>query len=126
MGPRWRKVLRDLTGNRVRTALVLLSITVGVFAVGFVAGARVIILRSLVESVAAVNPASATLTAEPFGEELVRAVGGLPAIREAEGRRTITVRLNVGPDEWRDLELFAIPDYDRIRINKLRPERGAW
>ena len=35
--PRWRKVLRDLWGNRRRTLLVVLSIAVGVFAVGTVA-----------------------------------------------------------------------------------------
>ena len=37
LNPRWRKVLRDLWGNKTRTALVVLSIAVGVFAVGMIA-----------------------------------------------------------------------------------------
>ena len=39
--PRWRKVLRDLWSNKTRTILVVLSIAVGVFAVGMIAGSRV-------------------------------------------------------------------------------------
>ncbi len=34
--PRWAKVLADLTENKTRTLLVVLSIAVGVFAVGMV------------------------------------------------------------------------------------------
>ena len=40
--PRWRKVLRDLWSNKTRTLLVVLSIAVGVFAIGMVGGSRVI------------------------------------------------------------------------------------
>jgi putative ABC transport system permease protein len=47
-------------------------------------------------------------------------------VREAEGRRNVTVRLRVGADEWRDFVLFAIPDYHDIRINQIRPVSGAW
>ena len=36
--PRWHKVLRDLWGNKVRTILVVLSIAIGVFAIGMIIG----------------------------------------------------------------------------------------
>ena len=35
---RWHKVINDLWGNKTRTLLVVLSIAVGVFAVGMIAG----------------------------------------------------------------------------------------
>ena len=38
LSPRWRKVLRDLWINKTRTLLVVLSIAVGVFDVGMIAG----------------------------------------------------------------------------------------
>ena len=38
LSPRWRKVLGDLWSNKTRTILVVLSIAVGVFAVGMIAG----------------------------------------------------------------------------------------
>ena len=36
------------------------------------------------------------------------------------------MRLRVGPNDWRDLELYALPDFERVQINKVSPERGAW
>ena len=57
---RWRKVWRDLWANKTRTILVLLSIAVGVTAIGMVMGAQIIVDESLPAAYAAVNPASAT------------------------------------------------------------------
>src|SRR3712207_7947358 len=70
--PRWRKVLRDLWSNKSRTALVVLSIAVGVFAIGMVLGSRVILLRDLSATWMSVNPASATLSTEAFDDDLDR------------------------------------------------------
>ncbi|NJN65919.1 MAG: ABC transporter permease [Chloroflexaceae bacterium] len=135
IGPRWKKVLRDLGGNKTRTILVVLSIAVGVFAVGVIATSRVMLSEGLDRSYQAINPASAMImVSDPFfgsggvgfGDELVEVVRGMDGVEEAEGRRKATVRLKVGPDEWRDLQLFAIPDYEDIRINKVSSEDGSW
>ena len=56
MGIRWRKVWRDLWANKTRTMLVLLSISVGVTAIGMVMGAQVIVDQSLPAAYASVNP----------------------------------------------------------------------
>ena len=45
IAPRWRKVFRDLWSNKTRTILVLLSIAVGVSAIGMVMGAQNIVDR---------------------------------------------------------------------------------
>ncbi len=126
LSPRWRKVLRDLWGNKTRTLLVVLSIAVGVFAVGMIANSQVILARDLATGYAASNPASAILYTEPFDEGLVRSVRAVPEVKEAEGRRATWVRLKTGPDQWSNFELFAIADYDDIRINEVWPESGAW
>ena len=44
---RWRKVWRDLREHRVRSLLVVLSIAVGVMAVGTIAGANALLERNL-------------------------------------------------------------------------------
>jgi putative ABC transport system permease protein len=126
LSPRWRKVLRDLWGNKIRTLLVVLSIAVGVFAIGMIAGSRVILLRDVAAAYAASSPSSATLYTAWFDDDLVQVVRHMPGVREAEGRHSIGARLKIGPDEWRPLQLSAIPDYDAIRVNKLRPVSGAW
>jgi len=126
LSPRWRKVLGDLWSNKTRTILVVLSIAVGVFAIGMVGGARVILIRDLTGTWMSVNPASATLTTEAFDDELVQIVRKMPGVSEAEARRTIAVRVRVGPDEWKNMSLLAIPDFDDMRINTVRPLSGAW
>ncbi len=45
--PRWRKVWRDMWNNKQRTLLVVLSIAVGVFAIGTIATAHIILQRDL-------------------------------------------------------------------------------
>ena len=74
--PRWRKVGRDLTYNKVRTLLVALSIAVGVFVIGMIAGARDIIVQSLQANAARMNPPSATLTLDSFGEGVAEFLDG--------------------------------------------------
>lgn len=125
--PLWGKVLRDLWEHKARTLLAILSIAVGVFAIGMIAGSHMLLSRELTARYAAANPASATLyTDDPFDEALVEVVRGMRQVQVVEGRRRAIMRLNVGADEWRDIELVAIPDYDDIRVNKVWPEHGAW
>jgi putative ABC transport system permease protein len=126
LSPRWRKVWRDLWSNRTRTVLVALSIAIGTFAIGLVAGSRVILSHDLSGSYAAVTPASATLVVDPFDDDLVEAVRRMPEVSLAEGRRRLTARISSGKDRWRPLQLLAITNYDDIHINKLHFVSGAW
>jgi putative ABC transport system permease protein len=124
--PRWRKVLRDVWGNKPRTLLVVLSIAVGVFAVGTTAGTWVMMSRDLSADYAAINPSSAILFTAPFDDGLVDSIRSMRGVGEAEGRFNLTVRIKTAPEEWRNLRLEAIDDYHDIRLNKVRPESGAW
>src|SRR6266542_3569292 len=118
--PRWRKVLADLWSNTTRTLLVVLSIAIGVFAIGMIGGARVIMLRDLAGTWQSVHPASATLSTERLDDELVQVVRRMPGVADAEARRAVTVRVKVGPEQWKDLMLFAIPDFEDMRIYQVR------
>lgn len=125
--PRWRKVLRDLWLNKNRTLIVVLSIAVGVFAVGTIATSQIVLSRDLSNTYLATNPANATLmTFDSFDQDVVDAVAGMREVDEAEARSRVTVRIQTGPDEWRQTWLVAIPDFDDIKIDKFEPEAGAW
>jgi putative ABC transport system permease protein len=130
ISPRWRKVLRDLWGHRARTFLVILSILVGVTALGIIGTTYVIIARDLPAGYNAASPMSARLFTDPFDDELVQVLKNLSGVGEVEGRRTLTARIKVtlpnGDVQWRDIDLFAIPDYEGIKINKISPEQGAF
>jgi putative ABC transport system permease protein len=115
ISPRWRKVMRDLWTNKARTLLVVLSIAVGIFAVGTVAGTRVMLSHDLSTDYAAINPSSAILFTAPFDDGLVRSLKEMAGVREAEGRFTVVLPVKTGPDAWSNLRLEAIDDYHDIR-----------
>ncbi len=122
---RWRKVGRDLGVARTRTVLVVLSIAVGVFAVGTIAGANALLQGGLRDAYAASLPASASFATGPIGDDIVQMVGGIQGVGEAEGRRSVTVRLQAGPDSYRELQLTAISDFRDQRLDLVTPEPGA-
>ncbi len=123
---RWRKVFRDLLGHPMRTVLVVLSIAVGVFAVGTIAGADAMLQRNLTEVYAGSKPASALLFTAPFDKELVETVRRMRGIAEAEGRRNATVRLRADDGSYGEMLLTAIPDFEDQRLDLIDPERGGW
>lgn len=126
LSPRWSKVFADVWSNKTRTILVVLSIAVGVFAVGMVAGANALLTREMTASYLSVNPADASIYTDSFDDDLVRVIRDIPGVSEAAGGHAVTVRLQTGPDQWRDLTIYAVRDFDDLRINKLHPVSGAW
>ncbi|HFE67348.1 MAG TPA: hypothetical protein ENJ93_08800, partial [Chloroflexi bacterium] len=56
--PRWRKVTADLWDSKTRTILVVASIAVGVFAVGAIITAYVIMSEDIDKSYRNVSPAN--------------------------------------------------------------------
>jgi putative ABC transport system permease protein len=126
MRPRWKKVVRDLAYNRTRTALVVLSIAVGVFAFGTIMAGRIVLQRELRTSFLATNPASAIITTEPFDDDLVDAVRGLPDVAQAQGRRAVPARIQTGPEAWQDTVLYVLPDDGVTEVGIVKPWQGAW
>jgi len=127
LSARWMKVLHDVLGSKTRTVLIVLSMSVGLFAVGIILSARTILSEGLARSFAAINPSSGTVrTAQLFDQDFVRSVRAMPDVAEADARRSITARVQVGPDQWQNITLFAVDDYDDMRVNRIGPGAGAW
>ena len=122
---RTRKIAGDLLASRSRTVLVALSIAVGVTAVGMVAGARSLMLRTLDDSRAEGAFPSATIEAESIPPRLVAAVRRVPGVADAEARRVVGTRLLDGVDS-RDLVLVALPRFQGLRIGRVTRGSGAW
>ena len=123
---RWRKALRDLGTHKLRTALVVLSIAVGVFAVGTIAGANALLRTNLRDGYAASLPASATLYLAPFDASLVEATRDMRGVADAEGRRSLTVVLTTADGRDREVTLNAVPDFTDQRLDLVTLESGAW
>jgi putative ABC transport system permease protein len=124
---RWRKIFRDLWGNKTRTVLVVLSIAIGVLAIGVLANTQAMLNHELAADFMATNPASAILTTDrPFDQKLVDSIQKLPEVQAAQGRFDTNVRLLGAENEWTTMDLFVVDDFDDIRVNKIWPQSGAW
>jgi putative ABC transport system permease protein len=122
ISPRWRKVLADLASSRTRTILAVLSIAVGVFAVGMVTGAYAIIQHDMDADYTSVDPHAAILYSMPFDDELVRAARREPGVEFAEGRSSISGRAQKPDGTWFPIGFTSVPDLEEMRIDRLRPD----
>ncbi len=121
--PRWRKVLHDLWGAKARTLLVALSIGVGVFAVGVVTQTFSTVQNELTVEYPKSNPAQATLFTDPFDDTLLQTVRHIDGVAYAEGRSVVGAQILVAPGQWKQILLYAIPDFNNINIDKVFPEK---
>lgn len=127
LSPRWRKILRDLWINRVRTILVIVSIAAGVFAMGVLATSQLVLSDQLNQAYEAINPTSAfMMTLTPFDEDVIDAVKNMPDVGSVDARSSIYSRLKTGEDEWLMMQINAIDDFDDIEVDKIWPTEGKW
>lgn len=126
MRPRWRKVLSDLLDNKFRTALVVLSIAVGVISIGVISGAYVIISQDMSASYAANNPMNIELRmGDLFDDNFISNIKSMRNVAEAEGRRIFSIRTRViGNKAWTTLDLVGIADFSKTKINQLKLIEG--
>lgn len=126
---RWKKVYRDLWINRSRTMLVVLSIAVGVFALGMIVATQEALTASLAAQYEELRPADVIIKTEPMlDDDFVTSIRNLRGVDEAEGRRALPLRISLDGkgDTWRDLTLYAIPNYDNQRLLHVWPQSGNW
>jgi putative ABC transport system permease protein len=139
--PRWRKVARDLLAHKLRTALVVLSIAVGIFAILVVMGGRGILLQAFDTNFAKSDPANATLVTSGFDQMLVNRVGRAADVSGAEGRRVVSLRYQAGDltkvvdpplqvteaQRQVSITLTAAQDWATSKIDRVFPEGTlAW
>lgn len=126
--PRWKKVVSDLLGNPVRTLLVVLSIFIGVFAVGLITSSQAIITRELSRGYLGANPADATISVsddDRFGDDLLQSIENMRTVEKAEGRRSYGVQALVA-GTFKDMQLVAIDDFDEVEIDRFERLSGKW
>ncbi|MFZ5878980.1 MAG: ABC transporter permease [Chloroflexota bacterium] len=123
--PRWRKVVHDLFDNIARTLLVVFSIAVGVFSIGVITGAYVIISNDMPITYAANIPANVELRMADFDENVLASTRNASDVDEAEARRVFNIRARVpGTQKWTTLDLVAVDDFEANQINLQVPVSG--
>jgi len=132
----WHKIWRDLTNNKARTALVVLSTAVGVFALGLVFGLSGVMRARLTRVHRDAVPAHIVFQGGPFSPDIVQAIERERGVDAAEGEIVVPIRwkfadgeavqIEDGQQGWRDGQLVAREDYDQQRMELLHLSKGLW
>ena len=123
MKPRSRKVLADLWGNLSRFILVVMSLTVGLFAVGWIIGGYMTTLEDMHTGFQAINPAELRVSTQAFNENLLERVRRLEGVIAAEGERTFFVQMRSAAGEWENLVIRVLPEGEQ-QINQIELIEG--
>lgn len=138
LSTRWRKVARDLWHNKARTVLVVLSIAIGVFAVGMIMHTALLVSTQVKEDYVRSRASNIVVYASDLNDEMIRAIRGIDGVADAEGRSSLTVRVKIADEQWNALAVRTMPDLEDIRIDRVLPvdsfdaapelgaERGVW
>ncbi len=121
MSTPWRKVLADFWANKTRTFLMILTITLGVFTIGFVGNVGAMMNRDMETDFNSSSPAHAEIYAWPLDEDWVRAVRKVPGVKNAEGRAQTSAQLIKADGEKVAIRFEAPQSFDSMQINTLKP-----
>jgi putative ABC transport system permease protein len=132
VGVTWHKIWRDLAHNKARTILVVLSVAVGVFALGVVFGAYNVISGYLARQNEAWGPVDLSLWGSPCDEQTEETVLRQPGVADAERvvdtsfRWRLEGEAGADPTDWRDGVLYAREDYEAQRMGRVDLWEGNW
>ena len=116
----WFKVLYDLWGNKTRTVLIILSIAVGLVAMGATMNANMLLSKGLFDSFISINYSSGSLgTKNAFDSEFVRSVRTISDIKNADARRVLNTRVQAQDQKWQTIQVFSVPNFQDIHTNKI-------
>jgi putative ABC transport system permease protein len=123
----WKKIWRDLTLNKTRTVLAVLSTAVGVFALGFVINMSSMMNGSIQSQTLGSRAANIMLFAAPIAEEQVESIRGLDGVADAEAMINSFLRWRKpGETDWRDASLDGRRDFKNLRVSLLEKTAGIW
>ncbi len=125
LNARWDKVLHDIWDNKSRSLLVIFTLAIGIAAVGLINNTARMIKRDMFGDFAATNPDSITLYVSPFQKELASSITALREVEDAEAMRWISAYTSDPKGERHNLHMVAVPDFNKIHINRITGEAGA-
>ena len=124
--PRFYKVLSDLWSNKVRSLLVIASISVGLFAVGIIGNLRVLLPEAMRNSYASVHSANIRMAISPFSDSLLVEIRKIKGIRLARGVTRSSMRVRTAIDTWSAIDMIGLHDFDQPMINQVTLLAGKW
>ena len=119
-----KKALNDLRSNPGRAVLVIFALVIGLWGVGSILVSYAILKNDLNENFTRTNPAHVTVTAEHFERLDLLAFRNRPEVESAEFRDFSIQRIEVFPNQWLPLWIFAVEDFNNFHLARIYREDG--
>ena len=125
MRPRDKKIFYDFRSNASRSVLVILSIFIGLFAVGMIMTLWICIPSDLRLGYENSNPANIYFRLSPFDNALIRSVKKWENVRDALGSSVATLRAYDRSGKLKKITVQAVSD-DTWPVNHIDVLEGSW
>ncbi len=121
IAPRWKKILKDLFSYKLRTVLVVLTIGVGVYAIGIINSSLEFIMMDMEADYQSSKPHDAVIYSDPFEEEDINKLRSIEGVDDLDARSSASVTLNLPQDKKTQAVVTGIPSPEKIRLDLLSP-----
>jgi putative ABC transport system permease protein len=121
MSSRWKKVWADFWINKSRTFLTIITIAVGVLAVGFNSNLGQYMAESMDSDYLSASPSEATVYAGPLDDDMVKIAREVPGVDAVEGRSSINAKVVRTDDKKVSIQFTSLRDSSQSTLNLLKP-----
>ena len=124
----WRKIWFDLWHNKTRTLLAVLSIAVGVFAVGAIFGMSDLLITNMDLSQQSVIPPHISVSLDGLVDrKTILNLRSVPGVEDVEPYNEVSVQYKLHPqDPWRQGVIEMKGDYIHQKFELVQLRQGQW
>lgn len=128
MGVLWHKIWYDLWHYKVRTLLAVLSITAGVFAIGFVFGMNDQLLAGMDSAHQAVTPSHLNIGLSQYvTRDQISGIRRVPGVIDVEPYNNIALEYRLSPaGEWKMGVAVLRADWEQQHMDMVQLREGVW
>ena len=123
--PSWQKVLSDLWKNKSRSVLTILSISVGLLAIGVITNIYLFLNQDMRNGYFATNPANIQLTTTLVDRDMIKHLQRMEEVKAVEGAREVNMQVLTTNLNW-DTIVIQSKDYANADINQVEVLEGIW
>ena len=119
-----KKALSDLKNFPSQTLVAIFALVIGLWGIGGILVSYAVLTNDLRVNFTQTLPPHAVLTSKDFGRLDLASLKARPEIESAEFRDLSLQRIEVHPNEWIPLWLFAIEDFKHPSLALIHRENG--
>jgi len=120
-----RKAYRDITKRKVRSALTILGILIGVAGIVTIVSTSQNLTGAQAQAFNNSSQADVTLWVWDAPPNLERALEAIPNVAGAELRNTYWTKWKVG-EVWQDIYFIGIADFGNVEVNQIALKEGRY